>query len=207
MPTLDVDLRAGLGPVRDQGIRSTCLAHATSAAHEHVRADPTALSVEYLHFFASGGAPALGCTFDDTGDALMDEGQPLETECAYSASPPATGWLPPATLQVFRRDATQPVAISDEVKKAIVSGLVPILGITITQSFLMPAAPWVIPNEQALLVRHAVAAVGLSESAGIRRFLVRNSWGASWADGGHAWLEEDYLDDHLEELLVLASAA
>jgi len=36
---------------------------------------------------------------------------------------------------------------------------------------------------------HAVAVVGYDERTGY--FLIRNSWGADWGDGGHAWLRFD----------------
>lgn len=47
------DYRPLLGPVRDQGARPTCLAHASTTAHEHARGLKVALSPEYLHYFAS----------------------------------------------------------------------------------------------------------------------------------------------------------
>ena len=48
-----IDLRSGTLPVRDQGEnRPTCLAFATTAAHEYVRRLNYRLCVEFLYFKA-----------------------------------------------------------------------------------------------------------------------------------------------------------
>ena len=39
--TIRHDYRPLLGPVRDQGARPTCLAHASTTAHEHARGSKT----------------------------------------------------------------------------------------------------------------------------------------------------------------------
>ena len=36
-----------------------------------------------------------------------------------------------------------------------------------------------------------------------RRFLIRNSWGTAWAESGHAWLDDDFIVQHLRNVLVL----
>ncbi|HSN97967.1 MAG TPA: C1 family peptidase, partial [Candidatus Nanopelagicales bacterium] len=41
--------------------------------------------------------------------------------------------------------------------------------------------------------RHAMVLTGVERSGGRRRFLVRNSWGETWGDAGHAWLDESYI--------------
>ena len=56
--TIRHDYRPLLGRVRDQGARPTCLAHASTTAHEHARGSKVALSPEYLHYFAAGNADA-----------------------------------------------------------------------------------------------------------------------------------------------------
>ena len=46
-------------------------------------------------------------------------------------------------------------------------------------------------------------AVGAGMSNGDRHYLIRNSWGPEWADGGYAWLNRSFLHLHLREVLVL----
>ncbi len=40
---------------------------------------------------------------------------------------------------------------------------------------------------------HAMLVTGVITVAGRYRFLVRNSWGRSWGDGGYCWFDEDYM--------------
>ena len=75
--TIRLDYRPRLGPVRDQGFRPTCLAHASTTAHEHARGSTAALSPEYLHYFASGNdGTHAGVDFSTVSRALLDPGQP-----------------------------------------------------------------------------------------------------------------------------------
>lgn len=45
---IDVDFRASLGPVRDQGLRATCLSFAASDAHRHWQKHREPFCVEWL---------------------------------------------------------------------------------------------------------------------------------------------------------------
>lgn len=47
-----VDLSQSLAKVRDQGERSTCLAFATTAAHEYLHGSHQSLCVEWLYYHA-----------------------------------------------------------------------------------------------------------------------------------------------------------
>jgi C1A family cysteine protease len=48
---------------------------------------------------------------------------------------------------------------------------------------------------------HAVVAVGHDPRG--ERILIRNSWGTSWGDAGHAWLTESYLRHYGFEVATL----
>lgn len=199
---VEFDLRPSLGAVRDQGARSTCLAHATSVAHEKSRGSTDALSPQYLHHYAVGGAIGTGCGFLTMADALRTHGQPLETGCPYSPDEPDAAWQPPSGLQVYRR-ATGHSVDHAVIRQCIEQGGVAVLGIELPASFFTPAAPWIIGSFPKVYGYHAVAAVGWGTVAGKPLVLIRNSWGAGWADSGHAWLDEDFVREHLHELLVM----
>ncbi len=82
MIAIYADLRTRLQPVRHQGRRQSCLAFATSTAHEHKAGIAEHLSVEYL-FYCSvertpGKNPTDGTTMAAAAGALADEGQPIE---------------------------------------------------------------------------------------------------------------------------------
>jgi hypothetical protein len=200
---VDVDLRPTLVSVRDQGPRPTCLSHAASAAHERARGVMDALSPEYLHFFASGGRAMAGCSIDAVGKALVDKGQPIESDCPYLTAAPPSGWRPPTGLPVFRRASESKAGDADEIEEAIRALRLPVLGISLPDSFLRPASPWVISSIGRIRGLHAVVGAGIGRHRGQRVILIRNSWGGTWADGGYAWLDEEFIRQHLKGLLVL----
>ena len=199
-----VDLRPSLGPVRDQGARPTCLAHATTTAHEHARGSTWALSPEYLHYFASGeGSSSEGVDFSNISRALLDPGQPAETDCPYHLNDPPPGWAPAANLPLYRRQSTSSEQGPDEVEALLVAGHAPVLGIATTDAFYLPATPLVISSTGPVRGLHAVVAVGIGMTYTARCFLIRNSWGRTWADAGHAWVDDAFIVQHLHEVLVL----
>lgn len=199
---VEFDLRPSLGAVRDQGARSTCLAHATSVAHEKSRGSTDALSPQYLHHYAVGGAIGTGCGFAAMADALRVYGQPLETGCPYSPDEPDAAWRPPTGLHVFRRVVGQSF---DHVliRQCIERGEVAVLGIELPVTFFTLTEPWIIGSAPKLHGYHAVAAVGWGTAAGEPLVLIRNSWGLGWANAGHAWLGEDFVREHVHELLIM----
>jgi len=200
---IEVDLRPKLGPIRDQGARPTCLAHATTTAHENCRGSIKPLSPEYLHFFATGGV-SLGVSVPTIATILKQKGQPFDTECPYSYADPPKGWKPRSGLKVFRRESEAPTGLNlSRLEESIRHEQVPVLGIVLTDGFFRPTRPWNISSAGPLRGLHAVAGVGLGKLDGNRALLIRNSWGAGWADDGYAWLDADYISRHLKKVLVL----
>jgi hypothetical protein len=53
---------------------------------------------------------------------------------------------------------------------------------------------------------HAVTVTGYSTVAGRRYFLVHNSWGTGWAEGGYAWISAEMLRDRLNDAFVITLA-
>jgi C1A family cysteine protease len=52
-------------------------------------------------------------------------------------------------------------------------------------------------------LRHAVVAVGHGTTSDQTAILIRNSWGAEWGEGGHAWLTEKFLSPRLFATAIL----
>lgn len=50
---------------------------------------------------------------------------------------------------------------------------------------------------------HALVVAGYAKLAKATYFLLHNSWGTGWGDGGYAWIHETTLTSHLREALVL----
>src|SRR6266508_6475429 len=200
---IEVDLRSKLGVIRDQGPRPTCLAHATTTAHENCRGSTTPLSPEYLHFFATGGVSA-GVSIERIAETLKRKGQPVEVDCPYLRVDPPRGWKPRNRLTVFRRDSQEPASLGlSKIEQIIGEEQLPILGIALTDGFFMPSPPWRISSDGPLRGFHAVVGVGQGTLDGNRAVLIRNSWGVDCADDGYAWLDAGYISRHLKKVLVL----
>jgi hypothetical protein len=198
-----IDHRPTLGPVRDQGARPTCLSHATTTAHEHARGTGVRLSPEYLHYFASAHGGHAELSFPDVTQALRDQGQPVDMECPYHPNGAPKGWFPPIGIAVYRRESEIKLPQPQEVEALLLKGSIPILGISMPDSFFSPTPPWLISAKGPVRGLHTVVAVAVASGPSGRAILVRNSWGKDWGDNGHAWLDDSYLTAHLRELLVL----
>jgi Papain family cysteine protease len=55
----------------------------------------------------------------------------------------------------------------------------------------------VIPDYDAEDGGHAIAFAGVRKGPGGRQFLIHNSWGPGWGDGGYAWISEKMIVKHL----------
>ena len=198
------DYRSTLGPIRDQGARPTCLAHAVSTAHEHARGNAVPLSPEYLHYFASSGSEhAPGVSVPEMSVTLVEIGQPTEVDCPYHADSLPPNWSPPEGVSLYRRASIEKPPLTAEVETSLTAGRPPVLGISLPTTFHDPVSPWLISPHGTVVGLHAVLAVGLAVDGDQRRFLIRNSWGVQWADGGYAWLDGSFLQQHLREILVV----
>jgi hypothetical protein len=137
-------------------------------------------------------------------DALRLDGQPQEASWPYLATVPSDHslWKPPATVgAVFGRNGAVGGPVLGSIEASLDAGRPVILLTTLSGSFFAPDADGVVtppageqPNPAW---RHAVIAVGHGTVDGDTAILVRNSWGASWASNGHAWLSESFLAPRL----------
>lgn len=207
MTSSPVDLRSEFHDVRAQGARASCLCCAATALHEHGRKTEMPLSVEYLFYQAvqQGGSESEGVRMDQLSAAIELEGQPLECEWPYNSTPQSR-WRMPENVGVLWRAALA-IRSSDvaHVIDNLRAGRPVILGLAITAQFFSPPpdAPiqTIDPDPERGL--HAVLGIGVKNMNDATCVLIRNSWGAAWGEGGHAWLHEEYLARQLIELAVL----
>jgi C1A family cysteine protease len=210
LTTTSVDFRPNLLPVRDQGRRSSCLAFATSTAHEHRAAPADHLCVEYLFFHSvertPGKNPSTGTTMAAAAAALAEEGQPLEPNWPYQIIQPAI-WSPPCISSTLHKTRMSLGKLSfDGIVAELDAGSPVILGIVISDAFYRPDAEGFVSVLRHDIDRggHAVLAIGHGQAAPSEpALLIRNSWGSSWGVGGYAWLTRGYVDRQLHETAVL----
>ena len=142
-----------------------------------------------------------------TAQALAEVGQPLETDWPYTpdfVSP----WSPPAltTAPLIGRMMAGGVAF-DDIVISLDQDTPVVLGLVITDAFYRPDAAGLVVERTPDIERggHAVLAVGYGRNPiGQTAILIRNSWGAAWGQGGHAWLSRDYLARQLHQTATLA---
>ena len=85
-------------------------------------------------------------------------------------------------------------------------GKLPVMGLALPESFYTPTAPWLIDPVGPIRGYHAVVGVGVAEIGGSRSIMIRNSWGDTWGNSGHAYLSDSFLANHLMEVMALTSA-
>ena len=204
--TIAVDLRPGFGAVRSQGQRPTCLAFAASGCHGNsIGKGSGELSVEYAFYHAVERTAAkdrsTGVNFETMSTALAADGQPEEAGWPYIPDlSPDDDWSPPANPGTVYNGKLDMISCDlGSVRNELEEGHPVLLIVDISKSFYRVASESII-NARVAERRegtHAVIAVGFGYLDTEVCYLIRNSWGATWASNGYAWLHEDYLEPRL----------
>lgn len=204
------DLRDASAHVRDQGNRPTCLVMATSSAHQLTRAQaaPFAPDALWMHAVDAGATSDRGTTIAAIGRALQEWGQPAELDWPYelpssSLVPPSTVGSPPWSTAVLQVDVATPRGALD----LLSSGIVSVATLRVYDSFYLTQGARsldVLEPSEFFYGHHAICIVGYVEDGGRRWFVIQNSWGAGWGDGGFALLSDRYLAATLVELAVVS---
>ncbi len=135
-------------------------------------------------------------------DTIREDGQPPEEVWPYLAMVPSllSAWAPPKNCApIFRHPLmTKPTEVSSIVS-ALDAGQVALFAARISEQFYMPATDYIIKTTSGDrdAGNHALVGVGHGTAGSDGVVLVRNSWGEDWADGGYAWVTQDYLAPRL----------
>ena len=217
------DLRSQCPAVYDQGRIGSCTANAIAGAIEfdlmrQRKTDfiPSRLFIYYNERLMEGtvGSDA-GAQIRDGIKSVAQQGDCPETLWPYDDTPAdrTTGLFPPnakaaqqPTPECYAQ-ANQYKAVSyqsvdqnlADMKACLSEGFPFVYGFTVYESFESgPVAqtgdvPMPSPNEQ-VIGGHAVLAVGYDDDEA--KFIVRNSWGPGWGDGGYFYMPYAYLLDN-----------
>jgi C1A family cysteine protease len=202
-----VDLRPGMPPVYEQGQLGSCTSNAIAAAIEYDRKKqglpdfvPSRLFIYYNERVIEGTIS------EDAGAELRDGIKSVVAQgvCAESDWPYDTSRFNVAPPQQCYNDAHKDVVVKyqrlyqnlGDMRACLANGFPFVVGFSVYESFEneQVAQTGIVPipsgNEQ-LLGGHAVLVAGYDNDR--QSFLVRNSWGPGWGEGGHCWMPFTYL--------------
>lgn len=203
-----IDLSVNWEPPRSQGNRPTCLAFTASELNRNLSGTDLALSAEYIYRAAARRSATWkagdGLLMTHLSEVLAQHGQPTDPVCPYLAHEPleappdlpqlaASEKLYTAAVQLI---STAPQQIEDELRQGTPVGLI----LKLTDTFLKPTQGTIEFSHMLLSINmhHAVVATGLGKHSGTGEpyFRIRNTWGETWGEQGHAWLPHSYVQSH-----------
>jgi len=199
-------------PVRDQGKVGTCLAFATSSAHEHLHGVSDCLSPAYLYGLAWPTDPILdghnGLTINAIKNVITDKGQIHEKIFPYEAwlkngNFPNANYLPEE--QHFLSEFSTIAHDFDKISEHLRNKTPVIMGVKINDAFhRVDANGYIDEPGQREMGGHAIVAVGSYQDENYKNFLlIRNSWGKGWGKEGYALISEQYLMDRMMFAAIL----
>ena len=203
-----IDLRSKYPDPYDQLDLGSCTGNSIAGAVQYKRREankpdwtPSRLGIYF------GERSIEGTTGQDAGAAIRDgmkvvnnqgtaseEMWPYDTK-QFTVKPPKSYYVEAAKNKVLVYEAVDNVQL-DQCKSAIVDHGNLVLGFTVYESFegADVAKTGITPmpgKDESALGGHAVCAVGYDDTK--EWFIVRNSWGLGWGDGGYFYLGYSYV--------------
>lgn len=216
-PPSCVDLRKWCSPVENQSQSNSCCANAAVGAYEYLccRAaaesgdtpgDVSRLFVYYVgrlrdkqRYRDSSPIADEGMTIAGAIDALSMKGACLKSSWEFDLSnvnvkPPPEAFDEAMHYKVSRAESV-PVDVT-AMKACLAAGFPILFGLKLTAKFFHPGKSGRVavpdPNDPKSAEHglHAMLIVGYSDR--IESFIVRNSWGEDWGDGGYCYIPYAY---------------
>lgn len=203
-----VDLRNQDSPIEDQGSLGSCTSFAVGAAIRFCRRKESLPDFVTSHLFLYYNSRSWINKGVDSGASLRDAikaaaryGDCPEAEWPYVISGFDVKPLPPCYVSALQDRALKYQRIPQNIqqmKNCLAQGFPFVVGVSVYDSFESQQAETTgfIPlpkNSESLLGGHALLVVGYRDSD--LHFIVRNSWGTKFGDGGYIYLPYAYLQD------------
>jgi C1A family cysteine protease len=201
------DLRPLSPPVVDQGQAGSCTGNAIAYALLFAGMREDNAPVELSRLFIYYNERAIEGTVDQDAGAMIRDGIKSVAQygaCLELAWPYNLSNLTVKPDDVAYYDAAQRRAIqylrvaqmAEDLEACLAAGFPVVFGFSVYESFESDelARTGVVPMPQPgerQVGGHAVALVGYDKTR--LMFLVRNSWGTGWGQGGYCWMPYDYV--------------
>lgn len=203
-----VDLRPTCSPVENQGQLGSCTANALVGTLEFLERKDNVKFIDLSRLFIYYDERAIEHTVkSDSGAQIRDgiktlakQGVCPEKEWPYNTAKFAVKPSAKCYADALNHQITSyhRILTLDEMRSCLASGFPFVFGFTVYENFeSQEVAKTGILNMpqpgEKVLGGHAVVAVGYNDSE--KRFIVRNSWGASWGQQGYFTMPYGYLND------------
>ncbi len=201
-----IDLREKCPPVYNQGQTGSCTANAWAAAYEFLRPSwmPSRLFIYFCErAYENNTGNDGGAMLRDGAKALSDFGTCSENTWAFdekmvTAQPNNESYI--EALQNKIKEYQSLTNDVDTLKQCIGEGLPFVFGFTVYSSFESDAVAktGIMPmplNSERVLGGHGIMGAGFDDSK--NAFIIRNSWGTDWGDGGYFYMPYDYISSKL----------
>jgi C1A family cysteine protease len=210
-----VDLRPLCPPVYDQGQLGSCTGNGLAGVHEFAQMKEAALDTSLEVFTPSRLfiyynerkiedtiSSDSGAQIHDGISVLANIGVCSEDDLPYNIKKFTTAPTDAQYASALENKAVTFGAVNQDettLKQMLASGFPVVFGFTVYESFESEevASTGVVPMPgmfESVLGGHCVVLVGFSDEKS--QWIVRNSWGDSWGDGGYCYFPYSYLIDH-----------
>jgi len=205
-----VDLRAGCAPLYDQGALGSCTANAIAAAFQfdQHKEDGVEEFMPSRLFIYYNERSVEGTTGQDSGAMIRDGVKSVhklgvcpEFMCPYDVDKftdaPSKECYDAAKAHTATRYHRVPQT-TRQMKACLAAGFPFVFGFTVLTSFesdeVAKTGEMPMPcDDDQPLGGHAVCCVGYDDAREV--FIVRNSWGDGWGDGGYFYMPYDFISN------------
>jgi C1A family cysteine protease len=207
-----LDLRAKCPPVYDQLKTGSCTGNSWGGAFEYMLMymglgnwTPSRLFIYYCErAFNQNTGRDSGAMLRDGAKALANFGTCKETTWAFDENMVTTQPTNASYVEALNYKIKEYQSIPNDIntlKQCISEELPFVFGFTVFSSFesddvantgIMPMPD---TRTESVVGGHAVMGVGYDDSK--NAFIIRNSWGADWGDGGYFYMPYDYISSSL----------